>query len=270
MRFKMINVAVVLMLLAGIAMAQTSTPSSSQTANILYDDFNQGLLDPLRWTTGASCWSSDYSEMECVRMIQTGKLLLAQRTFGQRDSDTGNQVGLASLNFANPAAIKSTTLGIVVRAIDEVPCAANPQFGGQVQVNETFFNAGSGNSSDDVGAQFSFSRSFTDPKGLVSIWAQIYQGYNYFGFVPIGSVSIGTPVTATLAWDKSNHQFIAAATNDVTHVKMQITLPYTFSDNTPAINPAKSFGVINFPGNCTKNPTWGYTEATFDNVRVSN
>ena len=268
MKTKYVAALVSSLLLAGIAAAQTST-NLNQFASILYDDFNQQLIDPLRWTTGASCWSSDYAEMECMRTIQAGKLLLAERTFGQRDSDTGNQVGLASLNFANPAAIKGVTADIVVRAIEEVPCAANPQFGGQIQINETFFNAGSGNPSDDVGAQLSFTHTVTDPKGEIFVWGQIFQGSNYFGFVPIGSISIGKPVTATLSWDKANHQFIAAATNDITHVKMQITLPYTFSDGTPATNAAKNFGAVNFPGNCTSNATWGYTEATFDNVRVS-
>jgi hypothetical protein len=57
-------------------------------------------------------------------------------------------------------------------------------------------------------------------------------------------------------------------TNDITHVKMQITLPYRFSDNTPATNPGKDLAVVNFPANCTSHPAWVYTEATFDNVRV--
>ncbi|PYX48349.1 MAG: hypothetical protein DMG79_11990, partial [Acidobacteria bacterium] len=108
MKTKYVAALVSSLLLAGIAAAQTST-NLNQFASILYDDFNQQLIDPLRWTTGASCWSSDYAEMECMRTIQAGKLLLAERTFGQRDSDTGNQVGLASLNFANPAAIKGVT-----------------------------------------------------------------------------------------------------------------------------------------------------------------
>jgi hypothetical protein len=86
---------------------------------------------------------------------------------------------------------------------------------------------------------------------------------------PIGHVSTGTPVTATLTWDKTNHRFIATATNHITHVKTQISLPYSFSDNTPATNPAKDLAVVNFPANCTSHPAWVYTEATFDNVRVA-
>lgn len=242
---------------------------STAQSSILYDDFNQGLLDPLRWIAGGACYSSNYQEMECVRAIQGGSLLMAHRNFGQRDSDVGNQFGQASLNFANPASIKKITTDVVVRAIAEVPCAANPQAGGQVQINGTFFNSGSGNASDDVGASLAFTHAVTDPKGEVFVWAQIFQGSTYFGFVPIGNVSFGDTVTTTLTWDKANHQFIAAATDHVNNVKMQITLPYSFSDGASAINPSRNFGVVNFPGNCTKNATWGYTEATFDNVRVA-
>jgi hypothetical protein len=85
----------------------------------------------------------------------------------------------------------------------------------------------------------------------------------------MGNVSTGTPVNARLTWDKTNHQFIATATNDITHVKMQTTLPYSLSDNTPATNPGKNLGVVNFPANCTSHPAWVYTEATCDNVRVA-
>lgn len=53
-------------------------------------------------------------------------------------------------------------------SIEEAPCAANLQFGGQVQINATFFNAGSGVPSDDVEASFAFSRASSDPKGRSS------------------------------------------------------------------------------------------------------
>jgi hypothetical protein len=247
---------------------QTSTQSSTQPPSILYDDFNQPLIDPLRWITGGACYSSNFNEMECVRAIQAGKLLLAHRNFGQRDSDTGNQFGSSFLNVINPGSIRSIAANIVVRDIEELPCAANPQFGGAVQINATFFNAGSGNSADDVGAQFALGHSFTDPRGQLFVFAQIFQGFNYFGFVPIGNASIGSPITATLTWDKANHQFIATETDDITHVKNQITLPYSFSDSTPATNPTKQLTVVNFPANCTSHAAWVYTEATFDNVRV--
>src|SRR5712671_4507823 len=85
---------------------QTSTQSSAQSASILYDDFNQPLIDPLRWATGGACYSSNFNEMECVRAIQTGKLLLAHRNFGQRDSDTGNQFGSAFLNSTGLGPVK--------------------------------------------------------------------------------------------------------------------------------------------------------------------
>jgi hypothetical protein len=260
MKANSVAVVVLSMVLTGIASAQNS---------FLYDDFSQPLLNSHKWAMIDTCFSSNNQEMECIRGVQDGALLLAHRNFGQRDSDVGSQFGGAFVNFINPGLIKSITADVVVRDIEESPCAANPELGGAVHIDGTFFNAGSGNSTDDVGAQFGFSRRVSDPKGQIQIWALIFQDFNYFGFVSLGFVSLGTPVTATLAWDQPNHQFIASATNNVTHAKKRVLLPYTMSDTTAATNPAKDFSVNNFPANCTNNPTWVYADATFDNVYVA-
>jgi hypothetical protein len=259
MKAKSVAVVLLVAALSGVALAQKS---------FLYDDFSQPLLNPQKWATIVACYSGNGQEVECVRGIQNGALVLAHRNFGQTDSDTGSQFGGAFVNFINPASIKSITADVVVQNIQESPCTTNPQeFGGAVHFDATFFNAGTGNSVDDVGAQFGFSRVPTDPKGQIFVWAQIYQGSNYFGFVPIGFAYTGTPVTATLTWDQKNHQFVATASSS--SLNKQITLPYTMSDTTPATNPAKDFAVDNFPANCTSNHTLVYVGASFDNVHIS-
>jgi hypothetical protein len=89
---------------------------------------------------------------------------------------------------------------------------------------------------------------------------------NFFGFVPIGSVFVGTPVTATLTWDKLNHRFITGWVNRITNEKTQTTLPYDFSDRTPATDPTKRLSAITFAANCTAKADWVYIEANSDNV----
>jgi hypothetical protein len=209
--------------------------------------------------------------MECVRGIQSGALVLAHRNFGQRDSDTGLLFGGAFLNFINPAPIKSVTTDLVVTDIQESPCVANPQLGGSVYIGGTFFNAGSGASSDDIGAQIGFFRTTSFPTGRIGVFAQLNQGSNYLTPVNINSlsISIGTPVTATLTWDQANHQFIATVTNHTTGTTKQVAVPYSWSDTTVATNPSRSLSVSNFPANCTANPTWVYSAATFDNVHIT-
>src|SRR5712664_3452696 len=76
---------------------------------VLYDDFKGRLLDPSKWSTFSACFTTNGLELECVREIESGKLRLAHRNFGNRDTDTGFQFGDANVPFANPSVIKSIT-----------------------------------------------------------------------------------------------------------------------------------------------------------------
>jgi hypothetical protein len=277
------------LLLASIVAAQTSTLDPSQfgaaistitrgavatpdpgLTSTLYDNFTERFLNPLKWNSYNACYTSNGQEMECVREIQNGHLRLTHRTFGQRDSDSGSQVGSASLSFANPGPIRSITTDLSIRSTQESSCAANPQYlGTRAHIDATFFNAGSGDPSDDVGAQFVFGRSFSDPAGQISVYSQYYQGSNYVGFVPMGTFDIGTPITATVTWDQANHQFIFIWTNDITHLTTRTPIPYNLSDTNSASNPAKTLSVVTFAADCTATADWTYVEATFDNVRIS-
>jgi hypothetical protein len=256
------SVAVVLLVaaLSGMALAQKS---------VLYDDFSQPLLNPQKWATVTACYSANGLEAECVRAIEAGALVLAHRQFGLGNSDAGFQYGGAFVNFLYPASIKSVTTDVVVGVIQESPCAANPQLGGSVGIGGTFFNAGSGNGTDDIGAQIGFFRTAAFPKGRIGVFVQLNQGSNYLTPLPITSVSIGTPVTATLRWDQANHQFVATVTNHTTGTTNQVAAPYGWSDTTLTTSPSRGFAVNNFPANCTNNPTWVYVNATFDNVHIS-
>jgi len=100
--------------------------------------------------------------MECVREIRDERLHLAHRHFGLKDSDSGLQGGAALVGFANSEKIKTIKFDLVVRSVQESPCA-NPSFGGSANVWGTFFNAGSGDPNDDVGAQLVCGRLATDP-----------------------------------------------------------------------------------------------------------
>jgi len=81
-------------------------------------------------------------------------------------------------------------------------------------------------------------------------------------------VAIGTPVTIGLAWDQPNHQFIISLTNKVTHVTTSATMPYTFSDTTPAAGPAKVMQAGGFTSDCAANATSLYVDAVYDNVYI--
>jgi hypothetical protein len=226
-------------------------------------------LSSKRWIPAGACYTNNGLELECVREMADARLRLVHRNFGQRDSDTGFQFGAASLSFAHPSSIKSITTDVVVQRIEESNCLANPEYGAHADIDATFFNTGTGDPNDDVGTVLALGRSFSDPPGQLTVFSQIGQGGNYSYFF-LGTVAIGTPVTLTTTWDRPNHVFLVSWTNLVTHVKTDQTMPYSFSDTTPAVNPGKVLTVNTFPANCTAQETWVYIDASFKNVYVNN
>ena len=254
------------LLFAVLSCAAQNAPSTN--SSILYDNFNHPFLDPSKWSTAPACYADNGAEQECVRHITSGKLYLAHRNYGNANSDSGFQFGSASVAFTNPSTIRSITAEVTIKNYVEVPCAANPGFGGSAHIDATFFNTGTGNPSDDVGGHFGIGRSFSDPPDQLSVFGQIDQGNNYFFYLFLGNVTIGTPVAATLTWDQPNHQFVVIWTNLKTNVTTSATMPYSFGDTTPPTNAAKVLTTNTFPTNCTAAPSWMYMEATFDNVYV--
>jgi len=258
-------------ILSTTALAQSPNPypqGSNAPASILYDNFNEKFLDPEKWSPISGCHAGNGHELECVRTIQNGQLLMAHRTFGDRSSNNGFQIGFVSVRFATIAAIKSITADLVVHDVEEIPCAANQGIGGSAEITGTFFNAGSGRTSDDVTAYFSFGRVASDPAGRLTGVGQIAQGNNFFGFFLLGTVPMGTPLTMTLTWDQPNHQFIVTWIDHRTDTTTRVPMPYSVSDTTAPANPSKFLSAGTFPANCTANPTSGYVKATFDNVYI--
>ena len=232
-----------------------------------YDNFNHALLDPTKWTLPA-CSQANGQEMECVREIQHGQLHLAHRGFGNRDSDAGFQFGSASLYFIDPSSINSITTDLTVRSIQEVGCAANPEFGASAHIDAIFFNTGTGNSNDDVGGHIAMGRFVSDTPGQLTAYGHISQGNNYFAYFSLGTLPVGTQVTMRLTWDQPRHQFLAGWVNGTTHVKTQVQMPYTLPDPAPPVNPYKTLTLNTFPSNCTANAAWVFIDADFDNVLV--
>jgi hypothetical protein len=105
----------------------------------------------------------------------------------------------------------------------------------------------------------------TDPKTIhVGNWN------SQTGWTNVDSYPIGTPLTATFAWDKANHQFIA-----VVKVKCEpgpgkeVLVPYSFSDTTPPAYPVKNLNAAASSLNCTSANTFAQVEAFFDNVLIN-
>jgi len=247
------------------AWAQQATPKQpSLPGTIYYDTFNEKWLDPAKWlATGPWCWGA----LECVREIQNGQLRLAARNFGATDSDSGAQYSDSEVDFVNPNAINSITADVTVRSFSGTGCSANntDMTHTGVLIGGYFFNTGSGDPTDDFRAFLILWVDTTDPKTMnVGNWNG--QG----DWTEVGSYPIGTPLTATFAWDKANHQFIA-----VVAVKGQpgrgttVAAPYFVSDTTPPASPRKTLDASAASLNCTSAKTFAQVEAFYDNVAIN-
>jgi hypothetical protein len=241
-------------------------PAAAQTLK-RYDDFDHKYIDSTKWAY-ALCFSSSGLEMECVREIRDGQLHLTHRHFGVRADDGGQQNGSALVGFAKAQNIKTIRTDVTVRSNVEVACATNPSFGSNTGLWGTFFNAGSGDPNDDVGAELNLKRVPSDPPGQLNVIGQTFHAGIYSPYTSLGWVPIGTPVTITLAWDQAHHQFVISLENKTTHAVTSATMPYTFADTTPVAGPAKTMGAGGFASDCAANPTSIYVDAVFDNVYI--
>ncbi|MGC2476047.1 MAG: hypothetical protein WA485_17035 [Candidatus Sulfotelmatobacter sp.] len=257
----------VITIAAVLALDLASRAQNAPATTTLYDNFNAKLLNDARWNT--ACQSSTTRSEECVISIQSGKLHLTRRVPALRTSNTGYQWGDATANFASPIAIKSITADVTVTNIVEQTCAANPELGGNATLYAMFFNDGSGNPNNNLAASLLVGHISTDPKGQLDVLGQMSLGYTPLQTIGLGSVTMGTPITATVQWDQPNHQFVLSWTNDVTQQTTTGNIPYTYPDTKPPVSPNNTLSLNLFPANCTANDTWLYVDTTFDNVYIT-
>jgi len=265
MKRTVLLVTVLLTILASAAwMQQPAGKEDTQRGRPLYyDTFNEEWLNPAKWMA-IGPWCS--GGLECVREIQNGHLRLAVRDFGAIDSDSGLQFSESEVDFISPNAINSITADVTLRSFSGVACTTNntDMTHAQVNIGGIFFNTGTGDPADDVPASLILWVDTTDPKTMTVLnWNS--QSYNV-----VDSYPIGTPLTATFAWDKENHQFIA-----VVKVKgdpgpgKQVVTPYFGSDSTPPASPYKQLQAQAYSLNCTGAKTFAQVEAFNDNVMIN-
>ena len=267
-------VILAVILLACLASAAQAQQQGNQNQNgqgakvVYYDTFNERFLDLTKWLPwGPACvWGTTY---ECVREIQNGRLRVATRNIGAKDSDSGFQFTDNSLNFVNPNAINSITADATLSQFNGVPCSTNVDQLSIVVLKVTglFFNTGTLDPNDDIGNDVYLWIDVSDPKTVrVGDWCPACVGMGAY----MGTYPIGTPLTLSNTWDKTNHQFIATVkiTGDSGQGK-RFVVPYLTSDTTPPVNPSKELLTYVYSANCSSAQTSTYFEAFFDNVIIN-
>jgi hypothetical protein len=257
-----------------VALAWSQQPTDKggavPTKLAYYDTFGGKWLDAAKWLAG---WGPDCGRsLECVREIQNGQLRLAIREFGATDSDDGSQYGNPGLYFMNPNEINSITADVTQRSFSGDGCSSTNDAGwthSTVTIAGQFFNTGSGDYADDVGDSFAIVVDTTNPKMMnVSNWMA---GSGIGVSTDMGSYPIGTPLTAAIAWDKANHQFISAVkVKGDSGQGVRVEVPYSVSDIRPPAWGQRSLNAAAYGSNCTSAQTYAQVEVFFDNVMINN
>ena len=241
------------------ARAQTRKPSGLH----LYDNFNQGLIDPSKWT---AIWQCGPPAMECVREIENGHLRLRIRSYGANNSNSGTQFSNSAVNLTADS-VSTIAANVTVRNSDPTDCATNVGVAhSQALIYGSFFNGGGGTAADDVVAFLQLDRYVATGAGTVEVGGFLqYQG-QFFDNVDFGPVNIGETVIVTLRWDQPNHRFVAKLDRPKYGTKVVQYMPYTISDTTQSVAPFKSLSANVFPANCVGSSVPADLDVSFDNV----
>src|SRR5215469_14309331 len=160
-------------LLAALAFA--TLPCMAQNP-ILYDNFNQRFLNQNLWYSVCAGFSVTEN---CATDIQEGHLHISRGLLGNSDSNGGTNGGAATVFFIGPYAINSITTDIQVRDAEAISCGTIAGSGGHADIIARFFNSGSGNVNDDVGASIVVERDSPNPKGQLSVVAGYFTNGDY-------------------------------------------------------------------------------------------
>jgi hypothetical protein len=237
----------------------------------LYDDFSGDGIDRSKWT-----------ETEAVRYIDDkGRLVLGRFLLGGTASDSGVTPETWSLNQVNAAPPKVWGADITVTDLYvSDTCATNTTPSrSAARLIASYFNVRPGgplpnDRTGDVLAQIRAQRfsNSTDAPGVLQVSGIVSACTNAdcsttvaIGAVqPLGSVSLGSKLTAQISWDKAGNTFWFQR-------DQQAALPvaYTDADN---VAPSVSFSNVNIrneAANCLSGPRVKVgSAALFDNVRL--
>jgi len=244
------------------------TLSAHAQSNVLYDNFNAQWLDPGKWTTGPNCGAWGQGGLDCAREIQNGQLRLSIRNSGATDSDNGNQVATSDLAFNSNVPYRAIAVTVTVRNANGGNCPANPYVGtGRATFGGTFFNIGTQDPNDDVNAVLVLSAYQSLNSTMLDVGGWIGDGNGLAIWTHMGYYPQGTPILATVVWDRPNHQFVFSVKPQGGAVN-QVAVPYNVPDNQLPLYTRQYLQAFADAPNCSLGPPFSNGEALFDNVVV--
>jgi len=218
-------------LLSAICAAQ-DLPSATDR---LYDRFKGPFLDSSKWLTMPTCSATQFVDttasinlLDRAREIQSNKLKLMVRAYGNTLTDVARQFGPSELYFVNPNAINSITTTLRVKGAEAIACPSNStpfSSMGQTIFGGNYFNPGTGDPGDDVAAIIIVEHDPPTPPGVLAVSALVYSPNAFYGFSNLGTIRFEQLLTAIVQWDQPNHQFIFRATGPSLSSSATIKIP---------------------------------------------
>ena len=248
----------------------TYSNASAQEAMVLYDDFDQTLLDPNKWV-GAQ--TSPSVILEANRKISKDALKIINRSYGRTDTDAGHTLNGNNLNFPNPDAITAIQATVTAQKVDVQGCGTEGDTRTFARIGGSWFSTDPDPSFGDVLAfvQIAAGVALPTPPGIFAAAAVLLHtpepgaGLTILNTTPIGLVSPGQPAQLLIEWDPDNDQFIFQLNDEPA-----VSIPYELPDQDLPASSFKQVAVTHFVDNCTTEPRpSAFMKATFDDVFVN-
>jgi len=185
---------------AFLALCFMALPLSAQVWEV-YDHFD-GPLNPALWFTE---YGEDRSALEYGRQIRNGYLELLMRSYGRTDFNDGKTQAQNMMAIVDWTSFKGMKVQLTV-----TKAMIDDALGGQsgILIRASFYNSGSGEPIDDVGANIGISAPETNSQTL-SVGGEVVCGAvpGGLGGAVLGSIKIGEPVYIWVRWDTQVKKF---------------------------------------------------------------
>ena len=243
---------------------------------IRYDDFHSRNIDPSRWY-GLQNYDPDLREAQrkIVREDRHGGLQLSHTAYSSMADDSGGSGGVFGLGFPDPDAITEVSFAVRVNRAEAVGCSTNDSLiVTDAEFRGSFFNTESTPISQvgNVTAVIDVERtpehqgkSLTVSGFVTRCDDQYCSGQTPLSYQVLGSVVLGQEARLRLKWDHPHHQFIFQLNDEP-----EVSSPYTVSDTSPAVLPAKGIDLARVVPHCASGVRPHVSmEASFRDIRVN-
>jgi len=231
----------------------------------VFDDFSGTEIDSEKWR-----------ETEATRLVDSGgRLVLGRATSGGTSSDSGSVVENFVLTATDSAPARGLAATITVVAVSPAdPCVANPRpSSSSANVTGMFFSTrpGGGIPGDQTGDVIGNAYVHADagPTPL-NVYGGVFRCLNSncstietIGFVNMGTVGLGQPVSLEVTWDPPNQRF--RFTRDK---NPPLSAPYTVPVNGAPSFQFNNLNIRNEVANCQAGKLKAGMTAQFDEMRI--